>query len=223
MDIAKAMRNSSLINVQTMLAVYVHRFAQATYMYNYYHQDDDISTCVCVCVQIEVLCKEEAEFSYALRYIHIIPSLSLISMHTQTPLLSSIQPTEESSEVAALSVTLCGRLQSRTLRLMDLHSLSPLDCVTFDPTYYDTTTSRCRVCTGSVLYMHHVCSIIFIHRIICTVYVFYGCCIHTHTFCILCISSLNPRLPPCILTLDLRCVQVQRSKEHWRQRVWERD
>ena len=42
----------------------------------------------------------------------------------------------------SLSVTLCGHLKCRKLRLLDLHTDSTLNCVTFDPTYYDTETSR---------------------------------------------------------------------------------
>ena len=49
---------------------------------------------------------------------------------------------EEEKAAPSLLLTVCGRLESRALRVLDPLSLSSLPSLSFPPTYYDTTTSR---------------------------------------------------------------------------------
>lgn len=75
--------------------------------------------------------------------IHILVTcavFSTLSIHSTKQKGCSGVP--DDSDTIPLSVTLCGHLKCRKLRLLDLHTDSTLNCVNFDPTYYDTETSR---------------------------------------------------------------------------------
>ena len=134
---------------------------------------------------MEILCKEEIEFSYALRFVCTTPFSKLfwvlnsyvpsyansyweqsMEMCSSTShnvqyqqctlslrIITSAPPTAvdtpatntggEGEEAArSLLLTVCGRLESRALRVLDPLSLSSLPSLSFPPTYYDTTTSR---------------------------------------------------------------------------------
>ena len=66
------------------------------------------------------------------------------------PLMSRIYSSKEEAnsippdviDDCSLCLTICGQLQHRALRLIDPHTNTPLECVTFEPTYYDTETTR---------------------------------------------------------------------------------
>ncbi|CAI8019089.1 Cilia- and flagella-associated protein 47 [Geodia barretti] len=89
-------------------------------------------------IQLEILCKEEIEFSYALRISTSAPPTAV-----DTPAANTGGEGEEEEKAApSLLLTVCGRLESRALRVLDPLSLSSLPSLSFPPTYYDTTTSR---------------------------------------------------------------------------------
>lgn len=83
-------------------------------------------------------------------YMCTIMQIMCSSMHLHAVTTISIHSTQQEgcggvtgdSVTMPLLVTLCGHLKCRKLRLLDLHTDSTLNCVTFDPTYYDTETSR---------------------------------------------------------------------------------
>ena len=80
---------------------------------------------------------------------------------------------EEATNIteSPLCLTLCGYLQHRSLRLIDPHTNTPLECVTFEPTYYDTETSR------FVLYIH----ITYVHMFMDRFLFQFNTHTHTHT------------------------------------------
>ncbi|CAI8030376.1 hypothetical protein GBAR_LOCUS17224, partial [Geodia barretti] len=87
---------------------------------------------------MEILCKGEIEFSYALRISTSAPPTAVDTAVANT----GGEGEEEEKAAPSLLLTVCGRLESRALRVLDPLSLSSLPSLSFPPTYYDTTTSR---------------------------------------------------------------------------------
>ena len=103
-----------------------------------------------------------------------INPLSFLSIHSTPPDVPSHDVTSDdgaSDDVTpCLHVTLCGRLQCRALRLLDPDTHTALECVTFDPTYYDTETIRCSssLCTHTCIYRYGMYMYMYVHVCTCT-------------------------------------------------------
>ena len=82
-----------------------------------------------MCTIVQIMC--------SFMHLHAVTTISIHSTKQE-----GCGAATGDSVTMPLSVTLCGHLKCRKLRLMDLHTDSTLNCVTFDPTYYDTETSR---------------------------------------------------------------------------------